>query len=165
MGFRIPWAVFPSPKPGMADSTRKNFKDSRIRIPLFGLGTFVYEWILWIAWMNLSLRISQLDGRKTLPCQVMRHARDTRLNKSNNGKSPFFSGFFRKASKILREVSKGKQRRSKIINVFSNWGVWIEHPWKGRSLSQKPVVLLLKVVNYVTFFCVTFFLGTLFTFH
>ena len=70
--------------------------------------------------MNLSLRISQLDGRKTLPCQVMRHARDTRLNKSNNGKSPFFSGFFRKASKILREVSKGKQRRSKIINVFSN---------------------------------------------
>ena len=26
-------------------------------------------------------------------------------------------------------------------------------------------VLLLKVVNYMTFFCVTFFLGTLFTLH
>ena len=36
MGFRIPWAVFWIPKPRISDSTRKNFTDSRIRIPLQG---------------------------------------------------------------------------------------------------------------------------------
>ena len=35
-GLRIPWAVFWIPKPRIPDSTRKNFTDSRIRIPLQG---------------------------------------------------------------------------------------------------------------------------------
>ena len=34
VGFRFPWAVFRIPKPRIPDSTRKNFSDYGIRIPL-----------------------------------------------------------------------------------------------------------------------------------
>ena len=34
VGFRFPWAVHRIPKPGIPDSTSKNFSDSGIRIPL-----------------------------------------------------------------------------------------------------------------------------------
>ena len=40
---------------------------------------------------------------------VLPHIRDTRPNKSNNGKGQFFLQVLRKDSKILKEVSKGKE--------------------------------------------------------
>ena len=79
-GFRIPWARFRIPKPGILESTNKTFPDSGIRFTLLGAKTissiFFYNFQVWYSpdWRGkYRLKLTPFKLRKYFSQELISH--------------------------------------------------------------------------------------------